>query len=1063
MALSRSTAYTAQTRTCYHYNTIAGGDTFYKIFEAKLQALLHPDFTDEEIRREVCFVGVNEDTETGELSIDEKGTCYTEMVSAFEKPWYYSYGTMNKLMYGENHPLVNNSGGAPDVMRTMEPKDMWSFHKESHHLSNMGTIISMPSSEELESFLVAMNNMLENCQTYDDPNPHPSIRVQNLPPAASAPVGTATMAHYPSANENDPGYIMYAWAPILNLSATEEMLFSLFLETFASGQNSNLYNLFINSKTKQIDIGGNSIYGSYDIDLDIAPYFVFSGINSDEISLEKMAVIKKMILDELTKIKSFADGSPELIEFNNRLNSRLVQNKKQIENYLNSPPMFGFRRGSAGGWVSLLLDVEKQPTFKKSLVLKNIYASVAEELAKSNNIWSEKIDSWKLLSVDPYTIGTIPSNSILDKNRIDKEQRLANYIQGFKTKYGTDDTQLAIRKYKDEFDANTAHLAEINSNDKLPGFISNPPLTLDDQLNYEAVPLTDNINMTASTFDNMSASTVALALGLDVIPESLLVYAPLIPSMLTSIGVEKDGEVITFDKMSDRLRKEVLGFRASYDFGIESGRMELVMTGRGSNQDELHKAIEWMDASLYASYLSVENLPRISDVIDQSLISNRNRMKGSEEDWVRNPSDAYRFQNNPLYLSTNSFLTQAHHLSRMKWMFTNPGTESEQLALKSEIDQLRDDGKGKNRDELMSLLDTQESLKSADLPENSAKIFKDIRNNLKSTLTDIPDENLSADWKYLCNQINNDLMKKPEVALDQMKHIISLLAKRDNARMYMVSNKTDRVESVDLINQFLRKLDNSSPSVHQTYTSIDNIVERLKSREAMLTEKPVYTGLIFDGTQNGVLIFSAKNTEKYDMSEEALLKTLAGKLYSGGGPHGLFMQTWAAGLAYSNGYRMSEQTGRARYYAERCPDVAETMRFVVNLLKNAKDNPDLADYTVAQVFGSSRAPSRYEQRGRAIAADIVDGVLPSKVSAYREHILQTRQKDDFYTQIKSRMEDAYGSVLIGYGKPLSESQEGNFFLIGPEPQFESLEKYIKESEGAQTIYRLYPRDFWLTN
>lgn len=197
MALSSSTAYTAQTRTCYHFNTIAGDDTFYKIFEAKLQALLHPDFTDEEIRREVCFVGVNVDQETGELSIDEKGTCYTEMVSSFEKPWYYSYGMMNKLMYGKNHPLVNNSGGAPDVMRTMVPQDMWDFHKETHHLANLGSIVSMPSTVELEEFLIAMNNMLERCQKNDDPNPYPSIRVQNLPPAESAPAGTSTMAYYP--------------------------------------------------------------------------------------------------------------------------------------------------------------------------------------------------------------------------------------------------------------------------------------------------------------------------------------------------------------------------------------------------------------------------------------------------------------------------------------------------------------------------------------------------------------------------------------------------------------------------------------------------------------------------------------------------------------------------------------------------------------------------------------------------------------------------------------------------------------------------------------------------
>ena len=1061
MALSTSTAYTSQVRTCYHYNTIAGEDTFYKIFEAKLQAFLHPDFTDEEIRREVCFVGVNVDQETGELSIDEKGTCYTEMVSSFEKPWYYSYGKMNTLMYGEHHPLVNNSGGAPDVMRTMEPKDMWTFHKETHHLSNMGAIVSMPSSVELESFLTAMNSMLENSQSYDDPNPNPSIKVQNLPPANSAPVGTVAMAYYPSANESDPGTIMYAWPPMLKLDAKEEMLFNLFLETFSSGQTSNLYNIFMNSETKKIDIGGNYIYGTYDTDLDIAPYFVFGGVNKESITEENMQQIKEMVMAELKRVQSFAPGSPELAEFNSRLKSSLVQNKKQIENYLNTPPMFGFRSGPAGGWVNLLLDVEKQPTFRKSLVLADTYKAVEQELTKDANIWSDRINTWKLLTVDPYSIGTSPSKKILEKHTADKEQRLTNYIAGYKTKYGTDDTQAALAAYKEEFDAKTAVLDSINSNDKLPGFIANPPLTLDDQLNYENVMLKNNINMVASTFDNMSSSTIGLSLGLDVIPESLLVYAPLIPDMLTSIGVVKDGEVIPYDKMSERLQNEVLGFNASFDVAGDYGRMELTLTGKGSNIDELQNAIDWMDAALFSSYLSVDNLPRISDVIDQSLISYRNRVKSSEENWVSDPTNAYRFQKNPLYLSINSFLTETHHLSRLKWMFTNPGNESEQQSLRSEIDLLAENGKGKNREELTEYLENYETITSDKLPENGAKIIKDIVNNLKTTLADIPDANLTDDWSYLCASIRDDLMIKPEVALANMKNIISRITKSDNARMYMVSNKADREVSLDKINSLLSKLD-SAPSEHQTYSSVNNVVEKLKSRES-LTEKPVYAGLVFDGTRNGVLLFSAKNSEKFDTTESALLNTLSGKLYGGGGPHGIFMKTWAAGLAYSNGYGINPNTGRASYYAERCPDVAETMRFVVNLLKNAEANPDLADYTVAQVFGASRAPSRYEQRAKAISDDIEDGVVPAKVAAYRQHILDIRNKDNFYTELKNRMEDAYGSVLIGYGKPLAESKDGNFFLIGPEPQFESLEKYIKQTEGAQTVYRLYPRDFWLTN
>jgi hypothetical protein len=39
----------------------------------------------------------------------------------------------------------------------------------------------------------------------------------------------------------------------------------------------------------------------------------------------------------------------------------------------------------------------------------------------------------------------------------------------------------------------------------------------------------------------------------------------------------------------------------------------------------------------------------------------------------------------------------------------------------------------------------------------------------------------------------------------------------------------------------------------------------------------------------------------------------------------------------------------------------------------------------------------------------------------------------------------------------------NFFVIGPEKQMAAYEAYLKSVEGADTqLYRLYPRDFWLT-
>src|SRR4029434_3130582 len=52
-SLTSSTAFTAQWKTCYTFYTSAGASVFFDEFERRMDALLHPDYTDEEIRREV--------------------------------------------------------------------------------------------------------------------------------------------------------------------------------------------------------------------------------------------------------------------------------------------------------------------------------------------------------------------------------------------------------------------------------------------------------------------------------------------------------------------------------------------------------------------------------------------------------------------------------------------------------------------------------------------------------------------------------------------------------------------------------------------------------------------------------------------------------------------------------------------------------------------------------------------------------------------------------------------------------------------------------------------------
>lgn len=1071
MALGNSTAYTAQVVTCYHFNTPAGVDTFYKIFEAKLQALLHADFTDEEILREVCHIGVNVDSESGNLSIEEKGTVYTEMVSALEKPWYYIYGKLEELVYGKGHPLANVAGGHPDAMRSMTAQDMRQFHRQTHYLANMGAIVSLAKSVNVTSFLQQATAILDRCQNKETTAQNTGIGTHNFPPLEIKTSGTMMVTQYPSDRDTDPGHVVFAWPATLQLSNDESFMLDLFLETFANGDTSDLYKVFINSQTRRIDIGGNSVWSYAADELNYSIRFGLSGVDNSAIKREILTKIKNMLVDEIRAIRDFEDGSQELKSFNARVQSRLEQAQKRNASYLNSPPMFGFRRGPAGGWLNLMKQLEREPGFRKSLAFKQRFAWAQKLLHKDSNIWRKFIEQWQLLTVEPYIIGASPSKHILQQKGQAKQMRLQAYIEDFKKKYMVDDEQQAIAAYKAEFDAKTAALQASYRHQQLPNFIDNPPLTLDDQLHYQQLKVGNNIPLVASTFANMTKSEFGIALNLHVIPESMLIYVPYLPAIFTEIGVIKGEQAIAYDQMLELLRKDVLKFSAYFAHGYESRRIELVLSGQASNFKELANVFKWMERVLFSPYLSEKNLPRMLDVVNHNLFKLRNLTKRSEEAWVRNPATAYRFQENPLFLSSYCFLTQIHLMQRLLCLLTDPGDAKQQQQFADFCDKLRIYGKSAKRSQLTSVL---AAIIKSDQYDAMEKLPSPFRNSpvddnaimaaklLQATLADIPDANLATDWDYLCQQIKRDVLTAPSVPIKALRKLLQIICASDNARIFMISNEQDHRQSMANIAGLAAKL-HSRSSAKQNYRQRQRIVQRLQSREAKLVTTPVYVGLLHKATRNGVLVFSAAHSESYDTSTEAILSCLAGKLYSGGGAHGLFMKTWAAGLAYSNGYHFHPASGRVSYYAERCPDIAVTMRFVVNELKHAADNSRLVDYAIAQVFKYNRAASPYEMRGKAMAADLADGITPDKVRTYRSQVLQIRNIPDLYNKMKKRMPTSYGPVMIGYGPRLRAGDNNVFFIIGPEEQFESLQVLIGQTEGERTVYRLYPRDFWLTD
>ena len=140
-SLTSSTAFTAQWKTAYTFYTSAGGDVFFDEFERRLDALLHPDYTDEEIRREVRNFAVAENPSDHSLRLEEKGSVYNEMVTSMDQPGRLVYYKALTTVYGTQHPLSWVSGGTPEGIRMLQPSDIRKFHAEHYHLKNMGANI----------------------------------------------------------------------------------------------------------------------------------------------------------------------------------------------------------------------------------------------------------------------------------------------------------------------------------------------------------------------------------------------------------------------------------------------------------------------------------------------------------------------------------------------------------------------------------------------------------------------------------------------------------------------------------------------------------------------------------------------------------------------------------------------------------------------------------------------------------------------------------------------------------------------------------------------------------
>jgi Zn-dependent M16 (insulinase) family peptidase len=1054
-SLVSSSAFVTQWRTQYHFNAPAGPEVFFRVLEAQLDAILNPDYTDEEIRREVRNIGVAQDAD-GTLRLEEKGTVYNEMVSSFERPGSRLFRVAGHALYGDDHPLAMSAGGWPGAIRVMTPEHIRAFHRATHHLGNMGIVASLPRALALDSVLARMDGILGRLHrdTPEARGPFPSA--SDLPTPRSASADDIRYAEYPHRNPDQPSPLMFAWRPERALSVADEALLGLFLSNFAGDPTTNLYRIFVESQTREIDIGAKAVSAWAGEDQGHPVYVYLSDVIPSQATPELLVQTRDRILEELRTIATWADGSPELAAFNDRLRSRVVELRREMANWASAPPGFG-QRFASSRWATHLHRLASTPDFRKSVTVDSELQEIERLLAGSTNIWRARLTDWALLGGAPYIVMSQPSPALVEREERERRERLQAELDAMRTRFGVTDPQEAIRRYAAEYEEETARLEALAAASE-GRFMDDPPLSLDEPLDFREVRLGPNVPVVWSRFEGVPAVTAGLALRLDAVPDEELMYLSLLPALLTQVGVIRDGIPIPHGEMRNRLRQEILSLNSYYSTNPTTGRVELVVRGAGNDVAEAEQAVRWMSDVLYAPDWRVENLPRIRDVVDQGLAGLRNTTTRSEETWVNDPANAYRYQRDRLYLSTASFQTRVHAAHRLRWQLKE-APEGDAAVIDRTLSELARRAAGIERARLGDVLRAAAADSTA-LSSGGVTILREALRDMEMALADVPDGSLAADFGYLAEQIRRDLRTPPATALAAMTRMRQRALSAAGARSFLIASPEHGEglrPSLDSLFSGLRP--GPAPGARRAGGAV--VLDRLRGRSQGPADV-VFVGLVNPNTQGGVFLNTAPMASYRDRDRAALIDFLAAQQYSGGGAHSMFMKTWAAGLAYSNGLRSSPATGFLTYYAERVPELPQTMRFVIDELRNAPSDLPLTEYAIAMAFRGIRSAHSYEARGEAMANDLADGLSPDVVRGFLATILALRQEAGLGEQLRARMESIYGRVLPGYGPASSTVVDGSFFVIGPEMQLRLYEEYLRSAEGAGAqLHRLYPRDFWI--
>ncbi|MCX5791586.1 MAG: hypothetical protein NTY45_05115 [Elusimicrobia bacterium] len=1032
MRMGTYTAGTYSDLTNYQFSTAAGPAEFYELLGSFLTALIRPNITDEEMRREIAHTAVVE--EGGQLKLEEKGTVYTEMVARTEQPGSICWDQLGDMMYGPAHPLALNQGGEPAEIWKLTPADVRAFHAARYHLDgNMELIAALPQGWDAAAFLARLNDEILRLE----PRP-PARAYPGLPPFAPRQDRAIRIGGFPSDGAPAPQDAFMAWPPVRAFGKDDNVRAALAADLLGGGETSYLYRDLIDRKTRKFDSGATGVgAGAQALPASYAMLW-FSGLPAAGVTPAVLGRLRDLVGERVRWLHGLKPGSPELAEAAEKARARIRSSRRAVLKAMEGPPQFG-ERFSGDSWHRALDQLAAEPGFEKSLSEDAALDRLLAEVDAGQNPWAAALERAGMLQ-QPYVSAVLPDAALMDRQKALKQERLKAAAAKLAAGYALPAAE-ALQRYRAETDSATAELEALERGAPEPSFLREPPLELD-QLAWSESLMACGARLVRTQFQT-PFTDISVNFDLRGVPEGDRELLPLLGGALGSVGViTRAGERLDYAAARERIMAEI------YDAGVgvaaypRSDRAELSFSATASSPEEVDRAVAWIENYLLRPGLTPAARERLIDTLRAGIQGWRGIFQQDEESWVSGAVAAYRYQDRPLYMNISSPFTVLRNLNRLRWRLEDPAP-ARLAALRSTAAGVMAAAKTSGRASVEKLL---------------ARVDGELGEYLRWEFAHLPEDSWRADLQTIASDFLADV-GHPAETIRRLQALAAGVLVRTGTRVHINGNAANSDRAARQLETLLDRLPRGRQAAAPPRK--DLVTGRLRQRLPGIG-RPAHVALVNNSGKTGTISIWTPAAGYNSFQPGDLPDALALGILAGGGAHSLFMRTWGAGLAYSNGLGLYASIGQARYYADKCPDPAQTLRFAAGVAADTKiEDTSQLEYSLATSFADYRAAGSFSSRGAALAYDLEEGNRPEAVHAYKYALLELARRPGTLTLVRARFLKALGRVLVGLpGGRISDSPQAGAFLTGPDSLIRSYESFVREKGEAEEVVRLYPRDFW---